>query len=219
MGKIRRSTGRAPASSLAAYKEAHWGIEADKVLEVDDPDLPDHLTMMGRLAELEVSSPGGVSIILEFPAGGDMPQAMLLFDGPKVRRLYNVLDTQVLQDMKRSLWDRGRGVEPVKLAQLATWDEDGHPYRQKLRQHKKRYPNVLVKPVGIVERVVYSTAKKDDAKSRKKGARHAHEFIPDLYEHHMGEESGHKPWLGVDKKGRLWWAGGNYHVPAAGVTD
>jgi len=219
MGKIRRSTGKAPASSLKAYKDAHWGIEADKVLEVDDADLPDHLVMMGRLSELEIRSPGGDTMVLDFPTDGDDPQAMLLFDDPKVRRLYNVLDLHVLQEMKRALWDRGRGVQPLKLAQLATWDEYGQPYRRKLRQHKKRYPNVLVKPVGIVERVVYLTPKMDDAKARRKGARLAHEFIPDLYEHHMGEETGHKPWLGVDKRGRLWWAGGDYHVPDAGITN
>ncbi len=223
MSRIRRHNGRTPHAALKAYKNAHWGIEADKVLEVDDRDLPSELTMMGRLAELEVAPPGGRgrTVVLKFDTEGDIPPAMLLFDLPRTRRLYNVLDPENLRNMKRRLWDAGKGIKAIPLSQLARWDEDGHPYpqRTRLRQHAKKYPRVMVKPVGIVTRVVYETPKMDDAKPRRRNARRADDFDPDFYEHHMGEESGHQPWLGVDAKGRLWWAGGNYHVPDAGITD
>ena len=74
-------------------------------------------------------------------------------------------------------------------------------------RHAKKddYPNVKVRPIGILTNVVYGTEKQGDGYS--------------FYIHHMGEESGIQPALGVDRRGRLWVLGGNYTSPTPGITD
>lgn len=211
------------AATLKAFKDAHWGIEADQVLVVHDKDLPNGLAMMGRLVELVVRSPSGEEIALTFDTDGQIPPAALCFDKPGGRRperLYNVLVPAVEERMRRQLWSKGRGVAPVPLSTLARFDEDGDPTLSDTRQLRRGgFAKVSVKPVGIVVSVTYRTAKLDDAEPRRPNARAAADFHPDDYEHECGEESGIRPWLGVDERGRLWWAGGNYHVPVAGITD
>lgn len=69
----------------------------------------------------------------------------------------------------------------------------------------KGYPNVEVRPIGILTAVVYACEKEGDGYS--------------FYIHKMGEESGLQPCLAVDEKGRLWIAGGNYTSPIPGITD
>ena len=209
---------------IDTYRKSHWGIEPDKVLEVHDPDLPDYLSMMGRLVELVLSDPAsGRELVLAFEDrdGGGTPAAMLLFDRPKrtPERLFIVLDAEHRAAMKRKLWKAGEGsVDVVTLTELAHWPTKKGGERG-LVQHKRPYANVRVRPVGIVESVTYSTAKLDDAEPKKRGAKRADEFHPDHYEHHLGEDSGHKPWLGVDATGRLWWAGGAYRVEDRGICD
>ena len=67
------------------------------------------------------------------------------------------------------------------------------------------YPDIKVKPIGILRNVVYATPKKGDGFS--------------LYIHEMGEETGIKPALCVDKTGRLWIIGGDYTCPVPGITN
>jgi hypothetical protein len=67
------------------------------------------------------------------------------------------------------------------------------------------YPDVEAAPIGILTHVVYATEKKGDGYS--------------FYIHKMGEESGIRPALAIDAKGRLWVVAGNYRAPTPGVTD
>jgi len=67
------------------------------------------------------------------------------------------------------------------------------------------YPDVGAAPVGILTHVVYATEKKGDGYS--------------FYIHKMGEESGIRPALAIDAKGRLWIVGGAYRSPSPGITD
>jgi hypothetical protein len=200
------------------YRETHWGIEPDQILEIDDEDLPAHLTMMGRLTEMEVIAPGGGRpSVLRFQ--GD---CILAFDEASPSRLFCILTDRTTSALRRRFWlsPQAQKVPAIPLRQLARIDGEGRSYQgAALRQHRHPYADVRVKPLGICTRVVYETAKRDDATPRHNGARFADEFEPDLYEHHMGDESGHQPWIGLDEHGRLWWAGGNYHVPAGGITD
>lgn len=223
---------------IKRYKDTHWGIEPDELIEIDDPDLPEHLTMMGRLVELEVAPPGtaprfrrevgdrqrGASVIT-FPKGNGRPGSegsILAFCETKPSRLYNILDARTARAFQKRFWEgKGRRIRPMRLADLARLDANGrmYPVGTKLPQDRAPYPDILVKPLGVCITLVYETAKMDDAEPRHNGARYADEFKPVLYEHHVGEESYRYPWLGVDDQGRLWWAGGAYKVDDRGVVD
>jgi hypothetical protein len=67
------------------------------------------------------------------------------------------------------------------------------------------YPDVMVKPVGLLTAIVYHTHKNGDG--------------PSYYIHQMAEESCHYPFLAADAQGRFWVAGGNYTCPVQGITD
>lgn len=67
------------------------------------------------------------------------------------------------------------------------------------------YPDVMVKPVGLLTSIVYHTDKNGDG--------------PSYYIHQMAEESCYFPFLAADAQGRFWVAGGNYTCPVQGITD
>ena len=67
------------------------------------------------------------------------------------------------------------------------------------------YPDVMVKPVGLLTAIVYHTDKNGDG--------------PSYYIHQMAEESCYYPFLVADAEGRFWVAGGNYTCPVQGITD
>lgn len=201
----RRRSRRNPAEvphekTYARYRSAHWGKEPDGYFVVEDPDLPDQLVEMGKLVELELSrGPRGRSMRLEFGDGhnGDM----LVFCQRRPERLFNVLLPETEAEM-RKLFDAKTAIPLRTLAETCRRDARGG---REPRQLRHPYPRVQVTPLGVVDSVTYATDKEGDGWSH--------------YMHECGEESGIKPRLGVDREGRLWWAGGNYHVPDAGITD
>ena len=63
------------------YESTHWGAPSTRVFHVDDPDLPRHLTQMGRLTGLKIKARGG-AFDLRFPRSSH-----LAFDPGTSRRL------------------------------------------------------------------------------------------------------------------------------------
>jgi len=174
------------------FRSSHWGIEANQVWEVDDPDLPVELVEMGKLKELgwEGSNLGLPADFFQFSA-----KASLTFC-PATERLYCLLTPRDQEALYQEFWiphSHGRLDLPA-LAHEAGGSQNGHPY-----------PRIRVLPIGPATYIIYGTHKKGDG--------------PSLYEHEFGEESGLLPWLAVDAQGRLWFAGGNYTVPDGGITD
>ncbi len=192
----RRKNPSASAAGRKRYDDSHWGIKASKTWVKQDGDLPTELVEMGKLRELRIdtSGDGKPDIALDFKG----PRNVLAFD-IKRERLYNVMTPAACKRMKQ-LWEAGTRQNPpvptVSLAELAVIAGGSQ---------QGGYPRVTGKTVGYVTHVIYSTHKKGDG--------------PSNYIHECGEESGVLPLLVVDSRGRLWWAGGNYTVPDAGITD
>jgi hypothetical protein len=67
------------------------------------------------------------------------------------------------------------------------------------------YPDVLAKPLGLASAVTYDTDKSVDGRS--------------YYIHRFGEETGIRPVAAVSEDGTLWWCGGDYTCPTAGITN
>lgn len=201
------------------YRSHHWGIEADRVFDVDDPDLPDELCVMGRLLEVEVNVGRGRPVTLNFDrfAASDRNLALLAFTAPRPRRLFAVLtgkaQAEMLHHARHCYTDRA-AMPLVELARAA----GGLQASSKARRVCP-YPDVDVVNLGTVAALVYSTAKKDDAKPKKRNPRSARDYRPDGYHHTMGEDGGVRPYLGLDADGRIWFAGGDYTVPEAGITN
>jgi hypothetical protein len=63
----------------------------------------------------------------------------------------------------------------------------------------------LAKPLGIASAVTYDTDKSVDGRS--------------YYIHRFGEETGIRPVAAVSEDGTLWWCGGDYTCPTAGITN
>ena len=122
------------------------------------------------------------------------PRCLLAFSARLDERLYNVLTQKCKKEMKKLIRP---DKEWVSLTNAA--DQIGG------RQAEFSYPDIPVQVLGEAAHVVYHTDKVDDG--------------PSDYIHVLGEETGVRPLLCVDKQGRLWYAGGNYSVPDEGITD
>lgn len=179
------------------YKKWHWGIEPIEEVEWDDPDLPEYLIECGRLVELHYKPlQGGKKKIIKLNKK-DANSSHLAFDPDhKYERLHLLLSPAFKRKMKK-YWKDSKW-ETVKLQELAKKAGGRHG-------KMKDYPNVNVRPVGILTHVTYACEKKGDGYS--------------FYIHHMGEESGIQPILAVDAKGKMYIAGGNYTSPTPGITD
>jgi hypothetical protein len=178
------------------YKNHHWGINPTRIVTYDDPDLPESLVEMGRLAELHIAPESGPEYVLEVDPE-DMEDCHLLYDtNHEHQRLYVILPPKVMRKM------RGKAIQAktnpaVSLKDLA----------RKAKGHHSRgaYPDIKVRPLGRLINGVYATNKKGDGSS--------------LYVHRFGEEGGIEPIIGVDNKGRIWFAGGSYHVTPSGIIN
>lgn len=188
------------------FKKWHWGLEHVNVVDVEDPDLPDELIECGRLAEIRVRIPSSdvkanrssrkdTQITL---TQAESERSHLAFDpAHPSERLYTVLPADVLRKMKTTYYDLNPFAEQ-KLGVIAKFTGGRHGT-------ERDYPSVMVKPIGICSAVVYATEKTGDGFS--------------YYIHRLGEETGVRPCLCIDKKGRLWFAGGAYTSPTPGITD
>lgn len=192
---LRRVNGDAISErARKRYNSAHWGIDGRNVFEIDEDHLPDELVMMGKLEELlvEVEGDDEDDLELTFPLKYG---CRLAFTHDKAERLYCILPAAIKQAIKRDVWQPGAPTYALTtVAKLAGG-----------RQARFRYPPIRVQSIGRCLHVVYHTHKKGDG--------------PSGYIHEFGEESGVRPILCVSEDGRLWFAGGGYFVPDAGITD
>jgi len=122
------------------------------------------------------------------------PDSHLVFSPRIDERLYNVLTPQAKKKAKKLIKEDKPWVSLTEAA-----DKAGG------RQADFTYPDIQVQIIGPAKHVIYHTVKRGHG--------------PSDYIHTLGEQSGIRPLLTVDKKGRLWFAGGNYSVPDEGIDD
>lgn len=115
-------------------------------------------------------------------------------------RLYLLVPPQASTTLKKRFWDENE-FRPMPLNEVAVIAGGRHGRRD--------YPNVMVKPIGVLTAVVYFTSKKGDVVNG----------VGSYYIHKMGELSKFFPFLCADSRGRLWLSGGNYKSPTPGITD
>lgn len=182
------------------YKRWHWGKPLEQTQEIEDPNLPERLVETGRLAELHFWPVKGRTArkdkIIRLPEKL-AEESHLAFDPDhSFNRLYIILPPQLRKKFKKEYWSDNKlnVLDPVDIANAAGG-----------KHATNDYPDIEVKPIGILRNIVYACEKVGDGFS--------------LYIHKMGEETGIKPALCVDKKGDLWIIGGDYTSPLQGITN
>ena len=196
----RNRTAYKGMSGEEVYEKWHWGLGAKQEIDIDDDDLPDTLVECGRLAELHFWPVDGRTARKDKQLR--LPEKIannshLAFDPDHAfDRLYTILDPKYQKKIKKGYWDRSstKIFNPADIAQAVGG-----------KHATNDYPDIEVKPIGILRNIVYACDKKGDGFS--------------LYIHKMGEETGIKPVLCVDKWGRLWIIGGDYTSPIPGITN
>ena len=182
------------------YEVWHWGEEPRQPIEINDDDLPNRLVECGRFAEAHYWPVQGRANrkdkIIRNPENLANKSYLAFDPDHSFQRLYIILDPKLRKKFKDQFWKNSdiKPFDPVDIAEAAGG-----------KHATDDYPDIKVKPIGILRNVVYATPKKGDGFS--------------LYIHEMGEETGIKPALCVDKTGRLWIIGGDYTCPVPGITN
>lgn len=185
------------------YTDWHWGTNPAQVIDWDDPDLPENMIECGRLVRVHFRAPASVNprrerdTMVEFARPVARRSHVVYDPSHPSERLYLLVSPAATGRLAERFYDQNTAPE-VPLGQLALMVGGRHG-------KVDDYPNVMVKPIGVMTALVYHTHKKDDG--------------PSYYIHKMGEESSHYPVLACDNQGRLWIAGGNYTCPTPGITD
>jgi hypothetical protein len=189
------------------YTRWHWGIKPKYITEWSDksvdahgvPVFPDAVIECGRLVELKFRVPGtGQDKAFTLSSNESNRSHLVLDPDHSAGRLYIMLPDEVLKGAQKAYWELNPFV-PRPMNELARLVGGRHGKLQD-------YPALMVKPVGLLLSFSYATEKDGEGGSA-------------IYVHRAGEESGIRPLLTVDKKGRLWVVGGNYTSPIPGVTD
>lgn len=189
-----------------AYSRWHWGVNPAQFSEWKDDSkdaqgrgiYPDALIECGRLVELSFRIPGARRDMAMRLEKDQSNRSHLTFDPDHPHeRLYVLLPPDVLRESKQAYWKKNPQ-DPMDMNHLARFVGGRHG-------KMSDYPQLAVKPVGILTSFVYACEKKGDGFS--------------MYVHRLGEESGIRPVLAADDQGRLWVVGGNYTSPTPGVTD
>lgn len=183
-----------------SYKDWHWGIPHTEEIETDESVYPDELVAAGNLVQLNFRqvnhNPKRKDKCIELNPK-ERENSWLAFDpNHHSQRLYILLKPSLQKQMKEVFWkDSDYNIQsPKKIAKLLGG-----------KHSNEKYPIDEVKPIGILTACIYACEKKGDGFS--------------WYIHHMGEETGIRPCLCVDKKGRLWIIGGDYTSPIQGITN
>jgi len=191
-------------SAERAYREWHWNVPHKSVIEWEDDDLPEtDVVECGRLVELHFREPGARKDTVIKLSRKEANGSHLCFDPSHPNeRLYILLHPEFCEKLRKKYrqvagYESGTKYREMPLSDLARAVGGRHATPD--------YPNVKASPIGILTHLVYATEKKGDGYS--------------FYIHKMGEESGVRPCLAVDAKGRVWIAGGNYRSPTAGISD
>ena len=204
------------SKAAKAFEKNHWGNKPTRIIKTKTPDLDRHLrkSQPTSLREPEISEWGrfvgfGFSDLSRVNPQGeaeeerlelsnkDMERNYLVYDPYHPhQRLYFILAPDLRREIKKEFWVKSRQ-HPVKLPTLAR--------RMNGRHATGDYPPVMVKPIGEMTYLDYLTDKKSDGIS--------------IYRHTLGEESGIRPEVAVDAKGRLWFLGGDYYSTEAGIIN
>lgn len=190
-----------PRQLSQLYVEWHWGTEPTTMRRINDPRLPVHLVECGRLVQVEVETPdnanprGFTTQVITIPKN-EQDKNHIAFDPDHPhQRLYILLDEKTKQQAKKIYASSPYSPTPLKFwAKLAGG-----------RHASGDYPDIQVKPLGILRTGGYATNKLPDG--------------PSWYKHMMGEETGVRPVLTVAQDGTLWVAGGDYTSPTPGITN
>lgn len=193
---------------MKALDDWHWNLgQPGQLLEWKDPDIDQvkpHLITCGLFIAAHVRAPRTQDkhprrerdTRLELSRAMSA-QSYLAFDRKHPhQRLYVLTRPQVQRAVRAKLWEPNSS-PAMKLSQLAMIAGGRHA--------DGKYPDVTVKPIGIMTAVIYWTHKRTNP--------------PSYYLHKFGEVSHFYPILSCDAQGRLWVAGGNYTSPNPGITD
>ncbi len=211
--------------SFEHYKRWKWGQEPDKVVSLNLPrvgamsarnEKNPRFVEIGRLVgfylrpdiDLSKNKKQKHTQELMLTQPDDIEKSHVVFDRKhKNHRIYISLAPHLMKDTK-ALY-QSLDTSPVLLKDVVRTQNPMHTKGR--HDASKDYPNVRVKPIGYVTDLIYKTRKSGDGLSE--------------YIHAFGEPYGaYKKWtsrpiLAVDKEGHLWFAGGNYRCPYAGITN
>jgi hypothetical protein len=200
---VSRTPDNFAESYAKLYEKWHWGEKPQMVIDWPDTDFPPNLIECGRLVRLHFRAPGSVhprrqrDTMLEF-AKKTARRSFLAYDPDHPNeRLYLLVDPAAWEKLSQRFWHENTAT-PMPLGEMAMLAGGRHG-------KTNDYPDILIKPIGILVAFVYHTTKKTDGSC--------------YYIHNAGEESCFYPVLCCDEIGRLWLAGGNYTCPVQGVTD
>ena len=192
-----------------AYKRWHWGVGASEKVKVNAPSVIRDDEDLERWKKMQLVECGRLVEIHYAPFGSSRPrkdkiikldrknsnECHLAFDKDHPnQRLYFILNAATRKKMKKTLHNDYDYITLNDLSEAVGG-----------RHSQPDYDYVEVQPIGVMTNVVYACEKKGDGYS--------------FYIHSLGEESGIKPVLAMSKDGSLWFAGGNYTSPTAGITD
>lgn len=189
------------------YADWHWSIKPQKVVDWNDPDMPRMLIECGKLIRMHVRAPQATpkhprrqrDTMIEFSRRVSKNSHVAYDPDHPYERLYLLVDPKAQEALRERFWDEN-SMREMNLNQLAAIAGGRHGQRAD-------YPNLSVKPIGILTDLIYLTSKHGDSPP------------PSFYIHALGEISGRMPILAIDGKGRLWLAGGHYRTLIPGVTD
>jgi hypothetical protein len=177
-----------------------------EVLDIPDPELGDmKIVACGRLVRIHVRAPKQNpthprrerDTMLELSRRASENSYLGYELGHPYDRLHIILDPDVQKGFQQRFW-RDSTAPRIEMNQLASLAGGKHGKLQD-------YPDLEVKPVGVMTAVVYYTDKEGDGAS--------------YYIHKMAELSHNFPILACDDLGRLWILGGSYTAPTPGITD
>jgi len=196
-------------SGKEAYSRWHWGVNPSIEVQVKPPSVVTDKQDKKKWEDMELIECGRLVEIHYSPLDSSLKrrdkilkldkktsnECHLAFDnGHRDQRLYFILSSAGKKLMLKKL---KTDYERLSLSELSAIVGGRHGTDD--------YENIEVSPVGVMTNVVYACEKKGDGYS--------------FYIHSMGEESGIKPMLAISKDGSIWFAGGNYTSPVAGITD
>jgi hypothetical protein len=190
---------------VRGYTDKHWGNAPSGVMHYDD-GLKIFLEGWGRVVDLHLREPRKLRDTKIVATRAESMNSELSYDPKHAnQRLYICMSPAFKNRMRETyVAPSGKKKNPASkygflpLGEVAEITGGRHA-------HGRDYPNVEVTPLGTLTHVTYATDKKPDGFS--------------WYIHQLGEETGIRPFLTVDRTGQLWIAGGDYWGDTAGINN